>query len=597
MLTATEPVSHAEPALRRRSWVRPAALIGGVAALSLAVVARIGRFGFNPTDQGFILAQSWRILHGEVPHADIISVRPLGSAILHVVDFALPGPLMLSSSFVTMVELAVATIALAAFLTGLSPLRWGPLRVGLVAAAVLTNLNTFPVMAWHTIDGIFLTATGLWALDSGLRSGSPWWRRLGLVLLGFAVIVKQSYAFTVPIGMVILLLHPAVLIRDKSWWLRKIADLLWLGAAPLLYFGVVAANGGLPAAVSQLTGGMQTWGENLYRFWSNDFATVTTDLREYILVAAAGAVAIVVLSSARQRLGTPGRWLRVAAACGIAAVVLAAVIKGGFSHGAADWAIIVLWVFLVATTMHGVLRRRLPWRQPLVAALAWMASLSWGYPFPSLLAGTMLLGTLDMLVEALAEIPKPDFRRYAKPIGAVAGAVVFLFAGLQLTAAHDRAPYADLPQGELTADLGSVAGAMRGVRTNESVYTYVSQIRDCLARYPAANVAILPHNAFIYPVFGLHNPFPMDWPITLEMVGDAKQRMLRAADKLDHDGDYLVLFATVSPSALTEGQPVPADVSPDAVTVADTDVEARIRTALTGRKVSCGSFAGVWAPR
>ena len=203
----------------------------------------------------------------------------------------------------------------------------------------------------------------------------------------------------------------------------------------------------------------------------------------------------------------------------------------------------------------------------------------------------MLLGTLDLLA---AELPKPGLRRYAKPFGAVAGAVVFLLTGLQLTSAHDKAPYADLPQGDLTAGLG---GAMRGVRTNQSVYTYVSQLRDCLARYPAADFAILPHNAFAYPVFGLHNPFPMDWPITLELVGDARQRMLDTAAKLDRDGDYLVLFSVMPPSALTEGRPVPASVPPDAATVADTDLEARIRTTLTGRKISCGSFTGVWAPR
>jgi hypothetical protein len=570
MSTATETAPHPRPAPPQRRRLKAVALIAGVIVLSAAVVARIGRFGFNPTDQGFILAQSWRILHGEIPHADIVSVRPLGSAILHVVDFALPAPLMLSSSFVTMVELSVATIALAAFLTGLSPLEWGPLRVGLVAAAVLANLNTFPVMAWHTIDGVFLTATGLWALDSGLRSDSPWRRRLGLFLLGFAVIVKQSFVFAVPIAVLILILQPAA--RNRRW----IANLLWLGAAPLFYFGVVTAAGGLPEAVSQLTGGMQTWGENLYQFWSNDFASMTTDLRKYILVAAAGAVVMVVVRKARA-----------VAAFGIAVVVLTAVVKGEFAHGAADWAIVVLWVFLVVAVMHGVLHKRFPWQHSLVAALAWMASLSWGYPFPSLLAGTMLLGTLDLLA---AELPK---LRYTKPIGAV----VFLLTGLQLMAAHDKAPYADLPQGELTADLGSVAGAMSGVRTNQSVYTYVSQLRDCLTRYPAANVAILPHNAFAYPVFGLHNPFPMDWPITLELVGDARQRMLGTAAQLDHDGDYLVLFSVMSPSALTEGRPVPVSVPPDAVTVADTDLEARIRTTLTGRKVSCGSFAGVWAPR
>src|SRR6266498_2935031 len=71
---------------------------GWVLGLTAWAVARVGRFGFHPTDQGFVLGQSWRLLHGEIPHRDLISARPLGSAALHVVDFLLPGPLFLMST-------------------------------------------------------------------------------------------------------------------------------------------------------------------------------------------------------------------------------------------------------------------------------------------------------------------------------------------------------------------------------------------------------------------------------------------------------------------------------------------------------------------
>ena len=44
------------------------------------------KYGFNPTDDGHVLANSKRILFGEVPHKDFISVRPAGSAYLHVFE-------------------------------------------------------------------------------------------------------------------------------------------------------------------------------------------------------------------------------------------------------------------------------------------------------------------------------------------------------------------------------------------------------------------------------------------------------------------------------------------------------------------------------
>ncbi|MDD5502744.1 MAG: hypothetical protein PHH26_04675, partial [Candidatus Thermoplasmatota archaeon] len=40
------------------------------------------RLGFNLADEGFILAGARRILEGQVPHLDFISIRPAGSHIL-----------------------------------------------------------------------------------------------------------------------------------------------------------------------------------------------------------------------------------------------------------------------------------------------------------------------------------------------------------------------------------------------------------------------------------------------------------------------------------------------------------------------------------
>jgi hypothetical protein len=42
------------------------------------------KYGFNPTDEGFVLSTTNRILHGQIPHVDFSSVRPVGYAILHI---------------------------------------------------------------------------------------------------------------------------------------------------------------------------------------------------------------------------------------------------------------------------------------------------------------------------------------------------------------------------------------------------------------------------------------------------------------------------------------------------------------------------------
>ncbi|WP_370944473.1 hypothetical protein AB5J62_36000 [Amycolatopsis sp. cg5] len=557
-ITLGRPVAAVEE--RPRAGKRRAVwLAAGVGVLGVVLVGRIGRFGFNPTDQGFVLAQSWRLLHGELPHADFTSPRPLGSAVLHMVDFLVPAPLFVSSSFVMMVELTVATIALAALLTRSGPTAWGPSRLGMVAAATMVNLHTYPLMAWHTVDGVFLVATGLWAVDSGKR-------RTGFFLLGFAVIVKQSFAPALVLGLLLVVLHPA-----RRQWQRIGVDLLFLAAAPLSYY--VLIGGGFPAAKEQLTTATGTWGERLL-----EIADVAAIVQAAVVLAVLAAAWL-----ARERLGKAGRWLRIGLAVAVAAITVSVVVRGHLAH-AGDWSITLLWIFVAAAAADAVIQRRFPWRYLSVAALAWMASLSWGYPYPGLVAGSMALGTLEVLARTV------DLRaRWAEALGPIAAVLV----ALQLVNAHDAAPYADRPQARLTHDLGDISPSLLWVRTNPSVHAYLAQLRDCVAKYPAAKVAIMPDNAFAYPALNLRNPFPMDWVLPMEVVGDTEQRMLDTIGELNRDGDYLVLFQTVTAQALAAGEPVPASVPPGSRPAYHTGLEERILDRLTGEHITCGNFVGV----
>ncbi len=58
----------------------------GVFILMAALVCHFlfSAYGFNPTDEGFVLSATNRVWHGQVPHADFSSVRPLGYAYLHI---------------------------------------------------------------------------------------------------------------------------------------------------------------------------------------------------------------------------------------------------------------------------------------------------------------------------------------------------------------------------------------------------------------------------------------------------------------------------------------------------------------------------------
>jgi len=581
-VTGTAPVR----ALERSLVLRWSVHATWVVLLALATEFRIGRFGFHPSDQGFILAQAWRVLNGEVPHADIISARPLGSAVLHVVDFALPGPLFFASSALSMVEIIVATIAFTALVTRRRVLTWGPGLTALVAAASLINLNAFPLMAWHTVDGITLTACGAWALDSGLRSDHALARRAGLLLLGCAAFVKQSFVLAAVIGAMWLLLHPG-----GRRWRRLPGDLLALVAGPALYVTWVSLGGGFAAMVRQLTGGVPAYGERLLGLWLEDPALLILPPFRELTFFAAIAVVLLVVRLSGTRLGVTGHAMSWLLGLGGAAAVVFTVVDGRFT-GSSRWADVLWWILAVSVLLHGVVRRKVPWAGLLVLATGFMTSLSWGNDTPTLLTGTLALTTLLLVGQILPA--RPRFAR--RWITATAGLTAVAVCGTVVVARHDKSAYLDVEHARLTADLGAVTPAMGGIRTNPETFRYVQQIHDCLAHFPAGRVAVLPDNAFAYPAFRLTNPFPLEWPLPLEIVADAPERMLAEADALNREGDYLVLFQTVPSPLLATGGPVPAEVPPDTPIFDYLGLENALQARLIGRVITCGSFVGKYVP-
>jgi len=567
--------------------------------LSIGVVFRLGRFGFHPSDQGFILAQSWRILHGEIPHTDIISARPLASAVLHTVDFAIPAPLFVTSSVLSMIEIILATMAVAVLITRRPVLTWGPLLTGLVAAASLLSLNSFPLMAWHTIDGIALVTCGAWALDAGLRSGKALPRCAGLFMFGVSVFAKQSFAPIVAFGVLWLLLHPATragALRTWRWWRRTIADLLWLGAFPLAYVGVVALDGGFGTMVEQLTGGVPADGERLMLLWLDDPATLVRLPALDVVVFTAIAVAMIAVRLLGDRLGAVGKVADQLLLAAGTVVVVHTVIEGE-AFAPTRWADVLWWLTLPAIVVNWVTLRRISWATLLVPALGFMVSLSWGQDTPTLAAGSLALAVFLLLAQGGARpVPRPERRRVMLVTSTAVGLVAVLGAGLFVTKHRDNNPYLDVSQGSLTEDLGRVTPSMWGVRTNPSTFRYIAQLGDCIARYPAAKVSALPDNPFAYPAFGVRNPFPLEWPLPLEIIADSRERMLATADELNRDGGYLVLFQTVQPGVLAEGGPVPKLAAADAPIVDYAGLESEIDARLTGRTVTCGTFVGKWAP-
>jgi hypothetical protein len=558
----------------RRSVLRLRWTLVALVALALTVwvFRSFGYIGFNPTDDGYVIAQSYRILHGAVPHRDLISPRPLGSAYLHTIDFAVPLPLMEASRLIATAQVVLYSMLFAGLIFERSPARWSVAQLLAAVGSTLVNLHSFPLMAWATIDGL--------GRDRGARV------YLGLALVGGAALMKQSFA---PVGAVALLW---IAVDGHRRGVVPVSRLL-LGAtvvaAPMaVYAGAIALAGGLEAMRVQFgsVAPPQSW-------------CVVPGVRDRSTLSAAaaafGALRTVEWLGARA-VGTRRTLFTVAsialAVAGSIGVVSVAVGQHLAYFG--TWGVVLFWMLLVAVAIDACTARAFDVPAIVVLGMAWSSTLSWGYAVPNLLGGTMVLALLRLLWGGRLAVGV--YRSWAGEIAAAAVAVVAVtVVGQAFQLARTTRVYFDAPAVALKSAAGDVIPAFGRIRTGERTGAYLRQLMSCLRQFDASRVAVIPDNPFLYPAVGIVNPLPIDWLWKPEVRG-SEARLVEAALRLDREGDYLVLVQTLEGYTIPHRDP-PTGLLPTAPLGAPGSPVRAITTVLRGTRTVCGSFVAIHAPR
>ncbi len=542
----------------------------------ISVYLAVGRLGFYPTDEGLVEAWTYRILHGEVPHRDFVSPLPLGSALLHIVDFLIPGPLFEVARVIALCEYVAYAVLFAWLRYAVAPHRWGVAMAAGAAGSMLINLNVFPIMSWYTVDGLLCIAAGFVLIQQGEARGSHLMTSIGFVVVGLAALTKQSFVPAPAFAWLLLWdrLRPLP-------WSSRIATLLRTGvlaAAPsLIFIGVISALGGFHDMTTQLLGTGFVYGRPLASAWSpaHDLKTLAT------AVAAAG-----LLTAFQRRTGWLGLGCRIALTALIAAVPFITQLG---AHGS-DWAIHLFWMTAAVWVVNTAATRTVDAVGPMLLGCAWMSSLSYGYAVPDLVAGSLVLYMLHRAWSGYAF----STRRALNTAPAVAAVLLLATTAWLFDMARQHDVYRDRPASQLTASLSAVSPAFGDIRTNPQTAEYLTEMAQCVRRYPARYVAILPENAAIYPALSLNNPFPIDW-IWWDSVHGSEARILATTDLLNREGDYLVMFQTIGEPAVVNGPSLPpAKLSSNVLP--STDLPAEIYARLHGTRATCGTFLVVYSP-
>lgn len=476
--------------------------------------------GFSPTDQGFTLAYSRRIIEGQVPHLDFIIIRPPLSPLIHT-PFVLFGgeyTYWLSRAFVWF-QFAVIAWAWVSAADHVSGRVFGaPLKLLLGVVAFSGTAQHFVLTAWHSIDGMFLASIGAWLLVTRRSTGS---RFSGYLLAGAAYLTKQSFILVAPLFLLVL----------GDW--RRPKYLLAAAVPGLLYIAYLLASGAFPDAYAQLTSqtGILSAGILSYLNYAVALGGVLGLALTLPLVATGGLSldrlparpGVVRGTGALSLFGVPAAFTTL----GMIVDALSTVAFGifGMALGAAA-------VMLGADLYRR--RRGEPTRDVgavrftlLALALAWSASLSFGYNTPGLGIGIMLLA---LWLLAYPYLPTASAPRLARAVLVGAGLAVILSFAWSRT----EYIYRELPAAQLTEPAGEVLPGGRLIYTNSQTYAFLEDIGEGrrIAEERGKEYAIIPQAAGHWVQAEQPNPLPLDWPWSVELgtpeLNERVKRDLRA---------------------------------------------------------------------
>ena len=471
------------------------------------------RMGFNPTDDGFILAYSRRLLEGEIPYRDFISIHAIGSPLLHLPFVAFGGDqtFWISRYFVWFEFALTAWAWTTVCARVIQPEMNQTTKFAYAGIGFMFCIHYFPVMAWNTMDGLMFVSLGLMLCTSDSRSQ----RDLGYLIIGLAYLCKQNF---LPLAPVAIWMWGDVT-RGRSWLAAALPGLLFIA-----YLLIASA---LPDAFTQLTARSELVDVGVLRYlweysfpWGVLFGLLFGRLAQGEGQPFASVALYAVLAAAAIALGE-GRFLWTPS-FGLLGVVLGA---GLF-----------LWHRGSDLPQH--------WRLALMAVMiGWCASISLGYNTPALAAGISVVFLLTLQHRTSVS---PAF---LMPVLTVC--LIIVTAANYWQARHKHI-YLDVQSAQLTEDTFDLFPGLQRIRTGPNTAVFLRDLERAVALAGDRPFAIIPDLAAYWVKAGARNTLPMDWPLGDILIRD--ELIERVTGTLaGGDRPQVVLVQKVRANALARG--------------------------------------------
>lgn len=535
-------------------------------------------YGLSLTDDGVILAMSNRISEGQIPHFDFFTIRPAGSAYFHSLFINLDFGMLAFDRLIVVIELYFISYVTVRLLIRKSH-ESVVLSFLLTYIAFLVNINTWPIMAWHTIDGLFFLSIGLrLATVQCSQKFSQFMVNTFLwILVGCSMLTKQGFLLSLPI-----ILFYLVAIHERKRIKYSVFTLI-----PICMYFLLSHNAN-PSAYMQISFGSSKGSDALLplRVLITNFLEVSELFLLLITLTLTLKFSIEV-----KRKSTSLFSNRYLGAFGIYLIPIFMGIIQDFSMSGS-------WIYFVilnsSLNLTLLAQSRIQFSGLVVILLvAFVISLSRGVPTPSLLVGTFLVsGFFTHASFGLRILHDQHMRKQ------LMAATIFLVVLLTATSiARNNNIYQEGKRSEVGFEVNEPN--LRYIKMSERTAKYITMVNNCVRKYPARHISILPDGAALYPILNLSNPFDIDWFYNMEIDPNFQgmgmsihdSNMQSVVRMLNVNQGWLILFQSRKFT----------DYNVENVYRYETkfsyiEKDLGILDKLEGQSVKCGSLTGKYSP-
>jgi hypothetical protein len=502
--------------------------------------------GFNIGDDGFVVAMSERILKGQFPHRDFISVRPIGSAILWAPVVAFSGKYAhIAVRFFSWIQFSL----IAFFWISINNRQW-KIELSTFQSTIIHTVtlflgsSIFTYYGWNTLDGLFFTSLGAYIYLHSNEKMIP--QLLAFLLIGLAPLFKQNFLAVIPLSYVCLC--------D----IKKKYHLLFISIFPsLIYLALIRSFGGWEEMRIQFTSYTSILGPGFFAYIQNKATH-----RGVIF-------GLLWIFSMRWMLKRPLRIIEKFKA--FSPLVVCAPLLLFFFYGALVWwqgkytykypftlfgfIFVLLLTFIVNEAKSKNFKNTQIALFPL--GVAWVTGISGGYITPILGGAPIISLILLFSFKKIEEFNFPEKFRAREMVVVIA---FFSFFPCWIYGRYNFI-YGEYPASKLVHPLDGLLPGGSGLYTTKNNYLAFKSLNQIVEKYENYELALIPD----YPGFwvGFHqlNPLPIDWANVFELANPkVYERFSRELKQLSGSKNQLVVlqkFAGYTFSILGEGEVLP----------------------------------------